>query len=97
MSKKIEEIKEQVANDNGWQTWDNATPPWVEPKEVERLMNEVAERYAKSQTQELQEQNAELVEMLKQTVRALDGNGFPRLRSQIEELLAKYNHLNKKP
>ena len=70
-----------------------------DPDIVHRVHNELMEDInqrdimiaeLKSQTQELFEQNKEIVEMLEQTVRALDGNGSPRLRGQIEEVLNKY-------
>ena len=86
MSKTIEEIKDQVAKETGFHCWSEHKDTGIYDSDV----NLIAERYAQSQTQELIEQNAELVEMLKQTVRSLDGNGFPRLRGQIEEVLTKY-------
>lgn len=59
----------------------------------------------KKKTQELQEQNAELVEMLETVLShyedVISGDYSPfALRSDIDkatELIAKHNHLNKKP
>lgn len=53
MTKTLQQIKDGVANDNGWSNWDSATPPWVEAREVERLMNEVVIRYAQEQSKGL--------------------------------------------
>ncbi len=60
MSKTIEEIKEQYAKELGYSKWVNIGYD----ANSEKRNNEVAKRYAQSQTQELQEQDAELVEML---------------------------------
>lgn len=99
----LEEIKDEYFKEIGFKSLDDAVMEIAigmskigSASVLENHFTKISERYAQSQTEELKEQNAELVEMLKQTVRALDGNGFPRLRSQIEELLTKYNHLKSK-
>jgi|GEM_PF-5858430 len=54
--------------------------------------------YVKSQTQELQEQNAELVEMIEHIFYKTNfQRHFPTTSIKVKNLLTKYNHLNKKP
>lgn len=63
---------------------------------------EQAVKFAQSQTQELQEQNAELVEALESVVKLQDKyfgerdihRVLQKKVFEIEELLTKYNHLN---
>lgn len=74
MSKTIEEIKDEVAQELGYKS--NSVfsaheqllinPHGCNYKVLSSSFDEVAERYAQSQTQELIEQNRELVEMYKE-------------------------------
>lgn len=98
MSKTIEEIAKQYV-------WEKN----LGYDDVNRFLKEslfqpthhleiIAERYAKSQTQELQEQNAELVEMLSLVCMDLEerGRAYGDAYTMSKELLTKHNHLNKK-
>lgn len=92
----LEEIKDEYAiNLAGYNTWDeliNDEPSY----RVEIHTDQVAERYAQSQTHELQEQNAELVEMLERAklefkqFRDAFGQGS-LLINEIEQLILKHN------
>lgn len=58
---------------------------------------EQALKFSQSQTQELQEQNAELVEMIEYIFYKTNfQNHFPTTSIKVKNLLTKYNHLNKK-
>lgn len=57
-------------------------------------IEKIIQDYSQYQTQELQEQNAELVEILKSLLKHNDITRYDR--TMITELLIKYNHLNKK-
>lgn len=84
MSKTIEEIKTDVINEvlkNG-------------VGNLNEFTNEVAERYAQSQTQEFKEQNTELVFVLQNIVNMLEVDAKISVES-IRRVLTKYNHLNK--
>ena len=56
-------------------------------------------QHAQSKTQELKEQNVELVEMLSLVCMDLEerGRAYGDAYTMSKELLTKYNHLNKKP
>lgn len=95
MSKTIEEIKDEYAiNLAGYNTWDeliNDEPSY----RVEIHTDQVAERYAKSKTQELIEQNRELVSVMEEVqieLLNLENPAIPdtQLCIKITELLTKY-------
>ena len=65
----------------------------VDNKMDEYAITQAMKSYAQSQTQELQEQNAEIVEMLKDVKGYLGSDK----RNEVDALLTKYTHLNKKP
>lgn len=94
MSKTLEEIKDECSKDFGFKNYED-----VEDWNSEcMIIDEVAQRYAQSQTQELQEQNAELVEMLKRIVEKqfYSKYSLQSLNSTIsesKELLTKYKKL----
>lgn len=75
----LEEIKAQVAKEYGFYNWDSITALDL----GDRIINQIAQRYAQSQTQELQEQYAELVEMLSKLVLLLE---------EIDSTLFHHNH-----
>ncbi|OYD42311.1 hypothetical protein ACF3OC_08505 [Sphingobacterium cellulitidis] len=52
MSKTIEEIKDEVAIEYGWKSWKSC---YGDDGITNAMIDEVAERYAQSQTQELQD------------------------------------------
>lgn len=102
MSKTIEEIKEQYAKDFERASFEDMLWSYAESENginnFIMITDEVAERYAQSQTQELQEQNAELVEMLRHVVYEYkQGEKSYSTIREINELLTKHNNLNKKP
>ena len=112
MSKTIEEIIEEYTKGRISGTTDfNEMIDKSLLQPIEHVKN-IAERYAQSQTQELQEQNAELVNVIKDLIpMAEDGyrlhknNGSHQdfleddrdILKKAKELLTKNNHLNKKP
>lgn len=89
MSKTLEEIKEGYAiNLAGYSTWDELI--YDEPSyRVEIHTDQVAELYAQSQTQELVEQNRELIEALQNVVNLLDSDSKISVES-IKRVLTKY-------
>ena len=96
MSKTIEEIKDECAKDFGFNNYGD-----VEDWNSEcMIIDEVAERYAKSQTQELIEQNRELVELVQRcwaVIHAYNnfnatGTGNEILKA-IQEMLTKYDNI----
>lgn len=112
----LEEVKEQCAKDHGWRSYndavDNANVGVISGYSFADIWEDVAQRYAQSQTQELIEQNREIVAAIKElTPMAEDGyklhckNGSHQdfleddreILKKAKELLTKYNHLNKKP
>ena len=89
----IEEIKDEVAIEYGWKSWKSC---YGDDGITNVMIDEIAHRYAQSQTQELQEQNAELVEMLERAklefkqFRDAFGQGS-LLINEIEQLILKHN------
>lgn len=93
MSKTIEEIKDQVAKETGFHCWLEHKDTGIYDSDV----NLIAQRYAKSQAQELQKQNAEIVEMLGYIFYKTNfQNHFPTTSIKVKNLLNKRKHLNKK-
>lgn len=100
MSKTIEEIAKQYVREKNLGYVD-----------VNRFLKEslfqpthhleiIAERYAQSQTQELQEQNSELISMLEKCQSLMRNSIFTPHHNTalaIIELLTKHNLSNKKP
>lgn len=92
----IDNIKEYYAKERGFENWSEFLNN-IHGFQIPSHMTEVAQRYAQSQAQELQEQNAELVEMLRHVVYEYEqGESSYRTIMEIKELLTKHNHLNKK-
>lgn len=92
MSKTIEEIKNEWAQklNNGHGNCCKNWKEYVSNNDIdEEDITEIAERYAQSQTQELQERNAELVRMLEDVKGYLGSDK----RNEVDTLLTKYNHL----
>ena len=89
MSKTIEEIKDEYAHETSAHGWFDMTMRQGPIRNAQ--VDEVAERYAQSQTQELQEQNAELVEMLEELLKELRFHGFNYSTAicKAESLIAK--------
>lgn len=101
MSKTIEEIKDQEACNDGYYRWGDVEERIISGdinvKQINHLIKQIAQSYAQSQTQELQEQNAELVEMLEYIFYKTNfQNHFPTTSIKVKNLLTKHNHLNKK-
>ena len=100
MSKTIEEIKEEFAKCEGYESYlDLAFSGnyYAKHSDSEDTINELMVRYAQSQTQDLQEQNAELVEMLKHLYELTEYfDEWEEERQKMKDLLTKHNHLNKK-
>ena len=97
MSKTIEEIRAIVATDQGYDSWE----VFLEWEDADDVAYHLAIEYSNQQTQELQEQNAELAKELAHVVKALKtvssfGATTPIIE-HAEGILTKYNHLNKKP
>lgn len=91
MSKTIEEIKDEVAIEYGWKSWKSC---YGEDGITNTMIDEVAQRYAQSQTQELQEQNAELVEMFNEIYNdRLWGND--KDFDKLKDLITRATKLNK--
>ncbi|WP_099368087.1 hypothetical protein [Sphingobacterium sp. 1.A.4] len=99
LGQTLEEIKEQYAKDFERASFEDMLWSYAESEngisDFIMITDEVAERYAQSQTQELIEQNKELVSALK---KILDFKKFQRVEDfisieELEELLTKYNHL----
>lgn len=103
MSKTIEEIKEEFAKGEGYESYlDLAFSGnyYAKHSDSEDTINELMVRYAQSQTQELKEQNAELVGLLKKCKELMENSIFTphkNTASVITQLLTKYQHLNQKP
>lgn len=106
MSKTIEEIRNEVAIDFGYKNLDQLLI--FNDSCIVDIINKVAERYSQSQTQELKEQNAELVDMYKECFEmfipsdkwdeateflSTYGSGLAKDLYRKE----KHNHLNKNP
>lgn len=97
MSKTIEEIKEEVSREflHPYRTWlENSrfsNDDNISVLEDSGAIDEVVKRYAQSQTQELKEQNAELVEML-ETVRNVFMFKYKKSTAykEVNKLLTKY-------
>jgi len=88
----LKEIKMQYAKErsrNGW--------PLIMLQDTfkSKQMDEVAERYAQSQTRNLIEQNTELAQMLLKCQVLCETLKVNVVAKEIEELLTKYNHLKK--
>lgn len=102
MSKTIEEIRNDVAIDFGYKNLDQLLA--FNDSCIVDIINRVSERYARSQTQELQEQNAELVDLVERCKDVIYAYNDYRptatgneILQAIQDRLTKYNHLNKKP
>lgn len=107
----LEKIRNQVAKDSAFDDWDDLCFCHGEMESIKRFeeltkfCDEASQRYAKYQTQELQDQNSELVSALQSIVNLQDKyfgekdihRVLQKKAFEIEELLTKYNHLNKKP
>lgn len=98
MSKTIEEIRAIVATDQGYDSWEY----FLEWEDADDVAYHLAIEYSNQQTQELQEQNAELVNILSSIVeKQFDSKySLQSLNSTIseaKEILTKHNNLNKKP
>ena len=104
MSKTIEEIKEEVSRYflHPYRTWlENSrfsNDDNISVLEDYGAIDEVVKRYAQSQTQELQEQNAELV-MTLETIASLitSQTSMSTVQASLLQVLTKHNHLIKKP
>ena len=104
MSKTIEEIKEEVSREflHPYRTWlENSrfsNDDNISVLEDSGAIDEVVKRYAQSQTQELQDHNAELVDMLSLVCMDLEerGRAYGDAYTMSKEILTKHNHLNKK-
>lgn len=97
MSKTIEEIKAEVSTDDNFHNWESLfeSCAMYDYGRLENAIDEVAQRYAQSQTQELQEQNAELIKMLEYIFYKTNfQNHFPTTSINVKNLLTKHNHLN---
>ena len=81
MSKTIEEIKDEYAHETSAHGWFDMTMRQGPIRNAQ--VDEVAERYAQSQTKELQEQNADLVDSLSKLVLLLE---------EIDSTLFHHNH-----
>ena len=98
MSKTIEEIKEEVAREflSPFRTWlENSrfsNDDNISVLEDSGAIDEVVKRYAQSKTQELKEQNTELVFVLQNIVNMLEVDAKISVES-IKRILTKYNHL----
>ena len=99
MSKTIEEIKEQVAKEytSGKSGWHGN---YLSERIKLVLMNEVAKRFAQSQTQELIKQNMELVDLVERCRDVIYAYNDYRptatgneILQAIQDRLTKYNHL----
>lgn len=93
MSKTIEEIKEERAQECLARNWSQLLVAGLTNTDVDYI----AQRYAQSQTQELQEQNAELV-MTLETIASLITNqtSMSTVKASLLQILTKHKHLNKK-
>ena len=99
----LEKIRNQVAKDSSFDDWDDLCFCHGEMESIKRFeeltkfCDEVSQRYARSKTQEIQEQNADLVNMLAMVI---DVWGYEYEGStaykKVDELLTKHNHLNQK-
>lgn len=91
--KSIEGIKDEVAIEYGWKSWKSC---YGDDGITNTMIDEVAKRYAQSQTQEIIEQNRELVEMLERAklefeqFRDAFGQGS-LLINEIEKLILKHD------
>lgn len=96
LGQTLEEIKEQYAKDFERASFEDMLWSYAESENginnFIMITDEVAERYAQSQTQELQEQNAELVFVLQNIANMLEVNAKISVES-IKRVLTKYNHL----
>ena len=99
----IDKIKEYYAKERGFESWSEFLNN-IHGFQIPSHMTEVAERYAQSQTQELQEQNAELVELVERCKDVIYAYNDYRptatgneILQAIQDRLTKHNHLNKKP
>lgn len=81
MSKTIEEIRNEIAIDFGYKNLDQLLI--FNDSCIVDIINKVAERYAQSQTHEIKEQNAELVNSLSKLVLLLE---------EIDSTLFHHNH-----
>lgn len=100
LGRTLEEIKEEVAQELGYKS--NSVfsaheqllinPHGYNYKVLSRSIDQVAERYAQSQNQELIEQNRELVFVLQNIVNMLEVDAKISVES-IRRVLTKYNHL----
>ena len=100
----IEEIKDNYANEQGRDTWDEFFS-WNEVchtgiDKMQYHHDQIAQRYAQSQTQALKEQNAELVELVERCkdVICAYNNWSPtptgkEIIEAVNERITKYNHL----
>lgn len=88
MSKTIEEIKNEYANEISPHGWFVMT--MRQARITDEQVNEVAKRYAKAQTQELIEQNTELARMLLKCQVLCETLKVNVVAKEIEELLTKY-------
>ncbi len=98
----LEEIKNQVATDDNFHNWESLFEicAMYDYGRLENAIDEVAKRFAQSQTQVLQEQNAELVDLVKRCRDVIyayndykptaTGN---EILQAIQDRLTKYNHL----
>lgn len=97
----LEEIKEQVSSDDNFHNWQLLfeSCAMFDYGRLENAIGKVSQRYAESQTQEIQEQKEELVEMLSLVCIDLEerGRAYGDAYTMSKELLTKYNHLNKNP
>ena len=101
---RLEEIKEQVASDDNFHNWQLLfeSCAMFDYGRLESAIDKVAERFVQSQTHELQEQNAELVDLVERCRDVIYAYNDYRptakgneILQALQERLTKYNHLNK--
>lgn len=96
MSKTIEEIKEQYAKEQKQVSWEDVIICHKKSRYYGFLYNkaidDVAERYAQSQTQELIESMGEIHAITEKS--SAGGIHIGNIRTIVDRVLTKYNHLN---
>ena len=101
MSKTMGEVFDQVARECGWECWLTAyNEDGITNIAIAEAASRYAELYAQFKTQELVEQNRELVELVKgcKDVICAYNNWSPtptgkEIIEDINERITKYNHL----
>jgi len=99
MSKTIEEIETQWAKDHSYENYFeflNLTRKCDTDHVfiMDGAVTQIAKRYAKSQTQELIEQNREIIAMIEHIFYKINfQNHFPTTSIKVKNLLTRYNHL----